>query len=471
VSGVIGQLLSVGCYLLRVILSVGGIIMSNVRVLKTLPRVAATTALLAGLATAYACSSSASGATKSAAATQETTTTAAGATAPAVIDVAAAAAIEQPIVRTLRVTGSFSADEQAQVAAETAGRIVKTPVERGSRVKEGDLLIQISAVQTSAQLEEACANLARTEAGLGIKDGASFDVERVPDVASAKADLTLAEADYGRFKSLLDQRVVSQAEYDTQRSRVEANRQKYESKRNAAQQDYRSLEAARARVTMANKSLSDTTVRAPFAGEVVERKVSVGDFVNTGTAVATVVRINPLRLLVTVPEQSVSLVQIGQPVRLQVDAYPDRTFTGTIRYVSPSLQADQRALTVEAVVPNADGALKPGFFATAFIEQPKKTPAVLIDRRLVHEVGTTKRVFVITGDHVEERIVTLGQEVGPRVEVVSGLRAGESVATSKATLTDGAHVRVTASANAALLPPVPATAPATAPAVVPDRSL
>jgi RND family efflux transporter MFP subunit len=437
--------------------------MSNDRMLKTLQRVAGITALLAGLATVSACSSSASGATKTGDAGKQDAAVAAQA---AVIDVAAAPAVEQPIVRTLRVTGSFSADEQSQVAAETAGRVVKTPVERGSRVKEGDLLIQISAVQTGAQAEEARANLARSAAGLGLKDGEPFDVERVPDVASAKADLTLAEQDYARFKSLLEQRVVSQAEYDTQRSRVEANRQKYEAKRNTAQQDYRALEAAKARVTMANKSLSDTTVRAPFAGEVVERKVSVGDFVNTGTAVATVVRINPLRLLVTVPEQSVSLVQIGQPVRLQVEAYPDRTFTGTIRYVSPSLAADQRALMVEAVVPNPEGTLKPGFFATAFIEQPKKTPAVLIDRRVVHEVGTTKRLFVITGDHVEERIVTLGQEVGPRVEVVSGLRAGESVAASKAALTDGARVRVTAPAAAELLPP---TAPASG--AGPEKSL
>jgi RND family efflux transporter MFP subunit len=449
--------------------------MSNDRPLKKLQQIVGITALVAGLATIYACSSSASGEPKGHAAA----TTSAGATAnkdgvapmsaeaPAAIEVAAAAAIEQPIVRTLRVTGSFSADEQAQVAAETAGRVVKTPVERGSRVKEGDLLIQISAIQTSAQLDEAQANLARTAAGLGLKGGEPFNVENVPDVASAKADLDLAEADYKRFKSLLEQRVVSQAEYDQQRSRVDANRSKYEAKRNTALQDFRSLEAARARVAMANKSLADTTVRAPFAGEVVERKVSVGDFVNTGTAVATVVRINPLRLLLTVPEQSVSLVQIGQPVQLQVDAYPGRTFTGTVRYVSPALQADQRALTVEAVVPNADSTLKPGFFATAFIEQPKKTPAVLIDRRVVHEVGTTKRVFVITGDHVEERIVTLGQDVGARVEVVSGLRAGESVAaaTSKATLTDGARVRVTSPAQASQ--PAP---PASAPELVAKRS-
>jgi RND family efflux transporter MFP subunit len=424
--------------------------MSNDRMLKRMTQMAGAAVLVAGLATIYACSSSASGATKGASADTKAGKgdAAAQQSQAAVIDVAAASAIEQPITRTLRVTGSFSADEQAQVAAETDGRIVKTPVERGSRVKQGDLLIQISAEQTSAQLDEAQANLARTAAGLGMQNGATFDVEKVPDVASAKADLTLAEADYARFKSLLDQRVVSQAEYDQARNKVDANRQKYEAKRNAALQDYRSLDAGRARVVMAHKSLSDTTVRAPFAGEVVERKVSVGDFVKVGAPVATIVRINPLRLLLTVPEQSVSLVQIGQPVKLQVDAYPDRTFTGTVRYVSPALQADQRALMVEAVVPNPEGTLKPGFFATAFIEQPKKTPAVLVDRRVVREVGTTKRLFVINGDHVEERIVTIGQDVGDRVEVVSGLRAGESVAASKTALTDGARVRVTAPAEA-----------------------
>jgi RND family efflux transporter MFP subunit len=427
------------------------------RMLKTLPRIIGAVALVGALATAYACSSSAAGATKDKGNATATSTPADP--IATVVDVASASAIEQPITRTLRVTGSFSADEQAQVAAETAGRVVKTPVERGSRVKQGDLLIQISAEQTTAQLDEAEANLARTAVGLGLKDGEPFDVEKVPDVATAKADLVLAEADYGRFKSLLDQRVVSQAEYDQARNKVDANRQKYESKRNAAQQDYRQLAANRARVALAHKSLADTTVRAPFAGEVVERKVSVGDFVNTGTTVATVVRINPLRLLLTVPEQSVSLVQIGQPVNLQVDAYPDKTFTGTVRYVSPALQADQRALMVEAVVPNPDGTLKPGFFATAFIEQPKKTPAVLVDRRVIREVGTTKRVFVINGDHVEERIVTLGQEIGDRVEVVSGLRAGESVAASKAALVDGARVRVTAPASASLAAPVGSSNP------------
>lgn len=424
-------------------------------------RAAGATAAVAALVAAAACGRPASGEPKAAEGKAGAAATAGAEGAP--VEVTALPVVEQPITRTLRVTGSLTADEQAEVSAETNGRVVRTPVERGSRVKQGDLLIQLSTEQTSAQMKEAEANEGGLAAKLALIDNQGFDVERVPDVANAKADVTLAEADHTRFKSLLAQRVVSQAEYDQQASRVEAARQKYESERNKARTDFRSLEAARARVSLARKSLADTTVRAPFAGEVVERKVSVGDYVTTGTAIATVVKINPLRVLLTVPEQSVGLIKTGQPVTLQVDAYPNRTFTGTVRYVSPSLRAEQRAMTVEAILPNPTGELKPGFFATAFIEQPNRTAAVLVDRSAVREVGATKRVFVVKGDTVEERIVTLGQSVDPLVEVVAGLAAGEQVASSKAVLRDGARIRV-AQAAAALQPPaVAAGAPAVAP--------
>src|SRR5690606_18814911 len=106
--------------------------------------------------------------------------------------------------------------------------------------------------------------------------------------------------------------------------------------------------------------LADTAVRAPFAGLVAERLVSVGDYVTRGTRVATVVRIDPMRVELTVPEQAVSLVSVGQPVKLTVDAYPNDVFDARVKFVSPALRADQRALTVEAIAANADGRLKPG---------------------------------------------------------------------------------------------------------------
>jgi RND family efflux transporter MFP subunit len=125
-----------------------------------------------------------------------------------------------------------------------------------------------------------------------------------------------------------------------------------------------------------------------------------------------------------------------------VDAYPDRHFTGIVKYISPALQADRRALTVEAAVPNASGELKPGLFATARLEQPRKTPGILVPSAAVATSAGTSRVYVVNGDHVEERIVTTGQTVGDLVEIAKGVIAGEHVATTNlGKLKDGTKVK------------------------------
>src|SRR5439155_773204 len=121
-----------------------------------------------------------------------------------------------------------------------------------------------------------------------------------------------------------------------------------EEQADVAAQQYQALQAAQARVSLARKALADTAVRAPFAGVVAERLASVGDYVTKGMKVATVVRVNPLRVRLTIPEQFVSVVAVGQPVTFEVDAYAGRQFEGRVKYVSPALQADQRALTVDA---------------------------------------------------------------------------------------------------------------------------
>ena len=229
------------------------------------------------------------------------------------------------------------ADAQAEVSAETAGRVVETPVERGTRVAQGALLIRISPSETSAQLQEAEANSAQIEAKLGLVAGQPFDKMRVPDVMNAKATLDLADAEFNRMRTLVDQKVISQSEFDQRRTQLEAARQKYQSEQNLADQSYRSLEAARARVALARKAVADMSVRAPLTGLVAERLVSVGDYVTRGARVATVVRIDPLRVEPTVPEQHVSLIKVGQQVRLTVDAYPGEEFAATIKFVSPSL--------------------------------------------------------------------------------------------------------------------------------------
>jgi RND family efflux transporter MFP subunit len=362
-------------------------------------------------------------------------------TATARVSVAPVEASQRLIARFIQATGTLMAEERADVAAETGGRVVAAPIERGTAVGQGAELIQLSPAETDAQAREADANAAQIEARLGVTAEKPFDVDSVPEVQNARATYDLAQSEFARIRSLLDQRVVSQSEFDQRRTQVEATRQQYEAAKNGAAQQYQSLQAARARVSLARKALADTVVRAPFSGLVAERLVSVGDYVTRGMKVAVVVRINPLRAQLTVPEQFISAVAVGQPITFEVDAYPGRQFEGTIRYVSPTLQADQRALTVEAIVPNPGNELKPGLFATARLQQPKPTQAILVPASAVQTVAGTSRVWVVNDDRVEERVVTIGQPLDSLVEVTSGLKSGERVATANvAQLADGMAV-------------------------------
>jgi RND family efflux transporter MFP subunit len=154
---------------------------------------------------------------------------------------------------------------------------------------------------------------------------------------------------------------LSQSDFDRSRTQAEAARRQYETARNSAEQQYQLLLAARARMVLARKALADTVVKAPFEGVVEQRLVSVGDYVIRGTKVASVMRTNPLRVELTVPEQFISEVSAGRAVTMEVDAYPGETFTGKIRYVSPAEGRYTRAHR-GSVVANDAGRLKPGFF-------------------------------------------------------------------------------------------------------------
>lgn len=363
------------------------------------------------------------------------------ASAPVAVTVVKAA--EAPLVRHIQASGTLTADEQAQVASEIAGRVVATPVERGSRVAPGGMLVRIAATEAEAQADEAQANAAQLEARLAISTATPFAVDRVPEVASARATADLAQADFERVEMLMQRQIVSRAEFDQKKTQAESARRQYEVARNGAEQQYQALLAARARLALARKAVADTVVRAPFDGVVAERLVSVGDYVVKGTKVATVMRTTSLRVELTVPQSEIAAVAVGRDVDFTVDAYPGRTFTGRVRYVSPAVRADSRALVVEAVVPNETGELKPGLFATARIEKLERTPAILLPRDAIGTVADASRVYVVDGGRGVARLVTLGQNVGEQVEITSGVKAGELVAiTAIDRLTDGSAVTI-----------------------------
>ena len=233
---------------------------------------------------------------------------------PAAVPVAIAAAVERPITRFIRVTGTLAAEEQADVAAETQGRVVahagraRHARRRGRRSDPHCAGRGVGAGRRGRGQRGADREPPRRSAR-----ARRFDVDRVPEVANARANLTLAQGDFDRAKMLFDKKLLSQAEFDQRSAQAEVARRQFDIARNGAVQQYQALLGARARVSLARKALEDTVVRAPFAGVVGERLVSVGDYVTRGTKVVSVMRTNPLRMELTVPQQF--SVEVGRGPR------------------------------------------------------------------------------------------------------------------------------------------------------------
>ena len=342
----------------------------------------------------------------------------------------------------LDVTGTLNADAQTDVAAETSEPRVPDHVERVQVVEPGAVLAEPEQDDALNQLCEAEAVEAQTMARLGIVPGQAFDPSQTPEVRQARVTAERMEAEYRRYERLIQQGLVSHSEYDLKRNDYLAQTEQLNAKVNEARQSYQTLQAQRARVAMARKTLADTTIRAPYAGLIVEKHVNVGQYVQRGARVATIVRVDPLRVELAVPESAVASVKRGQKVAFWVQTYPGRTFEGTIAYVGPALKADARALMVEALVPNTGGALQPGLFATARIELPVGSPTPFVPASAVQTDAGVSRVFVVKNERAEQRFVQLGREVSGQVEVLRGLKPDERVVTTPPdTLVDGRAVR------------------------------
>jgi membrane fusion protein (multidrug efflux system) len=171
----------------------------------------------------------------------------------------------------------------------------------------------------------------------------------------------------------------------------------------------------------------------------------VGEYVTPNTPnskIATIVRTTPLRLRIDVPEQSIGKVSVGEGISLQTSAYPDRNFAGTVARILPGLNATSRTLTVEAEVPNSDGLLKPGQFATVRITQTQPENAVMVPAAAVKPNGDTSSVFVIKDGAAHEVIVQTGLLENDMIQIKTGVNEGDVVAlTNVGTLTDGILVR------------------------------
>jgi multidrug efflux pump subunit AcrA (membrane-fusion protein) len=376
--------------------------------------------------------------------------------APPAVEVTTAPAILRDLPRFVEATGSLAADEQTDVAPIVGGRVVSIGVDLGSYVQKGQVIAQLDSGDARLRVEQAQAALAQAnsvvaqaEARIGLRPGQRFDPTQVAEVGAARAAYDLAEKNLRRYQQLLETGDISRAAYDQQRAQRDQLREQYQAALTQANQSYAAVQTARAaaqaaqvQVQQAQKGVRDVTIYSPISGYVTERAANVGEFVATSNKVATVVRTNPLRVSIDIPEQSIATVRPGQSVSVSVSSYPDRSFSGRVARVSPNVSQQSRTLTVEAEVENGDNLLKPGQFATIRVLQPQSDPATLVPARAVRTDGTTSRVFVIQDGVARERLVATGRQDGDLVEIKGNVSSNELVATSNVEqLADGTPVR------------------------------
>ncbi len=382
--------------------------------------------------------------------------TPAAAPTPQAVDVTTAPAVMRDLPRFIEATGSLAADYQTDVAPLIGGRVVSVGVDLGSFVQKGQVIAQLDSgdarlkvEQAQAALAQANSNVAQAEARIGLRAGQRFDPTRVAEVGAARAGLDLAEKNLRRYEQLLESGDISRAAYDQQRAQRDQLREQYQAALAQANQSYAGVQTARAAsqaaqvaVEQAQKGVRDVTIYSPISGFVTERTADVGEFVSTSMKIATVVRTNPLRVRIDVPEQDIATIRTGQSVSVSVSTYPDRSFAGRVARVSPNVSQESRTLTVEAEVQNSDNLLKPGQFATIRVLMPQSDPAVLVPVRAVRTDGTTARVFVIRDGVAQERLVATGRQDGDLIEIKGNVAADDSVATSNVEqLADGVPVR------------------------------
>jgi membrane fusion protein (multidrug efflux system) len=275
----------------------------------------------------------------------------------------------------LEAVGTARANEAIEVTAKTSNLVTVIRFREGQAVRRGDILVELDGAQATA------------------------------DLAQAEAALVESKSQYERSVELFGTKALSQAQLD----QIEAT-----------------LKGNKARVAAAEARLSDTIIRAPFDGRVGLRRVSVGGLVNPGTVITTLDDTSRMKVDFSVPESLVAALRPGLSIRAVTNAYPDRTFVGSVASVDTRVDPVSRAFSVRAIVPNDEGLLKPGMFLTVHIVESSKEAIVVPEQALLPEEGR-QFVYVVVGGKAEKREIRIGRRRPGEVEVLEGLAANEVI--------------------------------------------
>jgi RND family efflux transporter MFP subunit len=352
------------------------------------------------------------------------------------------------VQRQIDLAGTLLSPDQARVSSEAAGVVRRVAVEIGRAVSVGAPLVELETQELELALRRAESALRQTRAQLGMPgdpvdgDDAPPADEEIASVKTAIATREDASAAHQRARALNSRGIVSPEALQTAETRSRVAEAAYQAALDSARSAKAALQDRRAAYALAVKQLRDGTVRAPIAGVIAERPVQVGEYIAARTPVATIVQMHPLKLRTGVQERHAGVVQVGQRVEFRVESYGERVFTGKVAYISPALDQTMRTFTVEALVDNADLALKPGFFAKGVILTTRDDDVLAVPDAAVSVLAGVSSVYVVTDGTITQQSVTLGVRQGDLWEVTAGLKGGEVLAASRLNeLATGVKVR------------------------------
>jgi RND family efflux transporter MFP subunit len=322
---------------------------------------------------------------------------------PRAISISVAAAHQQNLDRTAEVQGALFPRERAVLSSQVEGPVVIVSADFGDTVNAGQVMLKINPREYQLKVETAQAALNQVEAKLANSRGRYDRAQRL------KSEGTISNEQYDQIVSML---------------RI----------------DEADAESAAKAVSLAQKKLGDTEIKAPFTGSVQKRMVSLGEYVAPGKQIYELIAIDPIKLRCPMPERFVPMAKSGMKVNLTIDAKPGMTYSGTITRIAPALDEGSRTLLIEAEVANPEHVLKPGFFAHVTMNLGNDR-ALFVPASAVLRYAGVARVFIVENGAVHSREVTTGAVVGDQIEISKGLKEGEHVAvTDVDRLADGTAV-------------------------------
>jgi len=348
---------------------------------------------------------------------------------------------ETPIGETVTVNGNLAAYDHITVGIKVPGRLQTISVDFGSVVRKGQVIAQLEQQDYKLRVQQAEAGLAQARARLGLSpDGADDRVsaEETGTVRQAKAVLDDAKLRRDRAAKLVEQGVVSRAELDTSESEYKVALSRYQDGLEEIRNRQGLLAQRRTELALSKQQLADTLVYSPMDGVVQEKKASAGEYLAAGAPVVDVVRIDPLRLRVDVPERESHNIKMGQSVRVTMEGDPD-SYLGYIKRLSPTISEQNRVLSVEADVRNS-GRLRPGAFVKAEIVTNQTASAVTVPPNAIVTFAGIDKVILIENGKALEKAVTLGRRGSDWVEIKSGVNVGQTVVVDPGNLQSGQAV-------------------------------